>query len=140
MPATFESFGIKFLYPDNWTVSARGDDESDEGVTLDLPSGGFFSIEVDDEGLTNEELIKRVHETLRGEYNEIEVEDVTLDGAGENEQTTELRFYYLDLLIVSRLVLLNRQRETLMVQIQAESRDFEQNEQVFAAILQQIRV
>ncbi|NND97797.1 MAG: hypothetical protein HKN47_10765 [Pirellulaceae bacterium] len=139
MPATFESFGIKFLYPDNWTVAQRAEDEGDNGMTLDMPSGGFFAIEVENEGLDDDEVIAKIADTIKAEYNEVEVEDVTLEGASRGERAAEMRFYYLDLLIVSRVVLLKATGETLVVQIQAESRDFDENELVFAAILQQIR-
>ena len=139
MPATFESFGIRFLYPDNWTVAQRGEDESDEGLTLELPSGGFFSIELEDEGHSDDEVIKRVEEAIRVEYHEVETEEVALNDASEDERCVDMRFYYLDLLIISRLVLVKRDAETLIVQIQSESRDFDQNEPVFNAILKQIR-
>ncbi|QDT08973.1 hypothetical protein [Planctomycetes bacterium K23_9] len=139
MPATFESFGIKFLYPDNWTAAERSEDEGDTGVTLEMPSGGFFSIELEDEGLSEAEVIERVRAAIAEEFGTVEVSDVTLDGAGENEKAVEMGFYYLDLLVVSRLVLINAVAETLIIQMQAESRDFDQNEAVFAAILQQLR-
>ena len=45
MPATFDSFGVKFLYPDNWTVLDRGEEEDETGITLELPSGGFLCID-----------------------------------------------------------------------------------------------
>jgi hypothetical protein len=51
----------------------------------------------------------------------------------------DFRFYYLDLLITSRLVIVATDEATLVVQMQAESRDFDANEMVFAAILKQIR-
>ena len=139
MPATFESFGIKFLYPDNWTVTQRGEDEADTGVTLEMPSGGFFSIELEDEGLSDADVIEKVRAAIVEEFNEVEVEEVKLDGAAEHERCVEMRFYYLDLLVVSRLVLIGLSAETLIIQMQAESRDFDQNETVFAAILQQLR-
>lgn len=139
MPATFESFGIRFLYPDNWTVAARAEDESDDGVTLELPSGGFFSIELEDEGRSDDEVIDRVAATIREEYQEIETEPVILAGASEGETCIDMRFYYLDLLIISRLILIKLQGETLIIQVQAESRDFDENERVIEAILQQIR-
>ncbi len=139
VPATFESFGIKFLYPDNWSAAARSEDEGDTGVTLEMPSGGFFSIELEDEGLSEDEVIERVRVAIAEEFDEVEVEEVTLEAAGDRERCVEMRFYYLDLLVVSRLVLLNKGGETLVVQMQAESRDFDANEPVFAAILQQLR-
>ena len=139
MPATFEAFGIKFLYPDNWTIADRAEDESDAGTTLDLPSGGFLTIEMEDEGLGNDEIIEEIAKTIRAEYDEVEIDDVVLPGAVEGERAVDMRFYYLDLIVVSRVVLINSEQGTLVVQAQDESRDFEKNEAVFAAILQQIR-
>jgi hypothetical protein len=139
VPATFESFGVKFLYPDNWTPAERAEDEGDTGVTLEMPTGGFFSIELEDEGLSEEDVIERVREAIATEFGEVEVEPVQLEGAIHGERTVELRFYYLDLLVVSRLVLMPAKAETLIVQMQAESRDFDTNEPVFGAILMQLR-
>lgn len=139
MPATFESFGVKFLYPDNWSAMQRDDDEGDTGVTLEMPSGGFFTIELEDEGLAEAEVIERVRAAIAEEFGEVEVDETELAGAVSGERTVEMRFYYLDLLVVSRLVLMPMNAETLIIQMQAESRDFDQNESVFGAILQQLR-
>ena len=140
MPATFESFGIKFLYPDNWIVAQRDPEEGDHGLTLELPGGGFFSVERDDEDdLSDEELLAKVCETIHAEYEDAESEPVTLDNALEGERAVDLRFFYLDLLIVSRVILMKVDGARLLIQIQAENRDFDTNAMVFAAILQQIR-
>ncbi len=139
MPATFDSFGIHFLYPDNWKIAQRPEDEGGEGVTMELPSGGFFSIERDQQGLLDEELIEDVSDTIAEEYDEIERGDIVLDDAGDDERTVDFRFYYLDLLIVSRLILITLGDSRYLIQMQAESRDFDSNEMVLAAILKQIR-
>ncbi len=139
MPATFDSFGVQFLYPDNWQVAQREEDESNEGVTMELPGGGFFSIERNREGVLDEELIEEVAETLEEEYEEVEREEVELDEAPADERVVDFRFYYLDLLIVSRLILIDIGGDRYLIQFQAESRDFESNEMVLAAILKQIR-
>ncbi|WP_182868439.1 hypothetical protein [Stieleria mannarensis] len=142
MPAQFDSFGVRFLYPDNWTVADRGEDEGDRGATLDFPGGGFFSLE-----LTGTEavgpLIDRIVSTIAADYEDLEREDVTLDVVPPGTAVTDLRFYYLDLLIVSRIAVLKRgdgsgTDDVLLVQMQAESRDFDKNEPVFDAILKQI--
>lgn len=142
MPAQFDSFGVRFLYPDNWTVAEREETEGDQGTTFDLPSGGFVSLERT-RASEVEELIDRIVKTIAADYEELEREDLTLDVLPENTPVTDLRFYYLDLLIVSRLVVLAMQaagedQQVLVVQMQAESRDFDKNEPVFAAILKQI--
>ncbi|MAI71190.1 MAG: hypothetical protein CMM01_09785 [Rhodopirellula sp.] len=139
MPAKFESFGIKFLYPDNWKEIERPVDEGSDGVTLELPTGGFVSLEQELEGKSVREIIEEVADSIGEEYDEIEREEVFLTGALPNEKSIDFRFYYLDLLIVSRLIILLAGGRTLILQLQAESRDFDENELVFAAILKQIR-
>lgn len=139
MPATFESFGIKFLYPDNWQVTERGEDEGTEGVTLELPCGGFFAIEREREGQLEEELLEEIATSLEEEYGEVEREKLQLGELADAERAVEFRFYYLDLLVISRLILIRIQGFTYVVQMQAESRDFDANELVFSAILKQIR-
>ena len=139
MPATFDSFGIKFLYPDNWKEIQRLEDEGSDGVTLELPTGGFFSVEKERDGQPVSEIIDEVADSIAEDYEEIEREEVSLTGASPDEKSIEFRFYYLDLLIISRLIILPSRDTTLILQLQAESRNFDENELVFAAILKQIR-
>lgn len=139
MPATFDSFGIKFLYPDNWSVMDRGEDEGNDGVTFELPSGGFFTIEREHQGELTGELLEGIADSMEEEYGTLEREDFHLDDAPEDERAVEFRFYYLDLLIISRVVVMKVRDATYVVQMQAESRDFDSNEMVFTAILKQLR-
>lgn len=138
MPATFDSLGMKFLYPDNWVISARSPEEGDQGLTLELPGGGFFSLEQNLEG-SDEEILERVADAIKEDYSEVESEEVVLADASENERAIDFRFFYLDLLIVSRVILITIGGRRLMLQFQAESRDFDANELVLEAILKQIR-
>jgi hypothetical protein len=138
MPATFDSFGLKFLYPDNWSRLDRGESEGDQGATLELPSGGFFSIERDRDGQPIEQIIEAVASSFESEYQEVEREDLPVDAREQIERGVEFHFYYLDLLIISRLLILNRDGIRYLVQMQAESRDFDSNELVFEAILKQL--
>ena len=139
MPKSFESFGVKFLYPDNWTLAERDEEGGDEGVTLELPGGGFFAVERERDGELVEELIEEVADSLAEDYGDVEREEVELPGASDQERCVEFRFYYLDLLIISRLTIMKLDGVTLVVQMQAESRDFDANEMVFEALLKQIR-
>lgn len=139
MPQSFESFGIKFLYPDNWKQMERPDDEGKEGVTLELPSGGFFTVEKFSVADQVDDLIKAIKESFDEDYGDVELERIAVDELPEVEDAFEFRFYYLDLLVISRLLILEREGSRLAIQMQAESRDFDENERVFAALIQQIR-
>ncbi|KAA5544385.1 hypothetical protein FYK55_08550 [Roseiconus nitratireducens] len=164
MPAQFDAFGIRFLYPDNWKIADRPDEEGDRGTTFDLPSGGFVSLEKT-RAEEVEPLVERIVDAIAADYEDLERETISLEGLPADAHAIDLRFYYLDLLVISRLVVLQLPRETevtpapadtlladvptavdpsrqgapmLVLQMQAESRDFDQNEPVFRAILKQI--
>lgn len=148
MPATFEGFGLQLLYPENWTLAPRSDDEGDQGATFDLPSGGFVSIETLPITRNDDELIDEIATMLRQQYDDVEFEEVDLPGTDGSERAVDLSFYHLDLVIFSRVVLLDAPASTrdqmpiagrILVQFQAESRDFGANEMVFLALLKQIR-
>lgn len=135
MPAHFDDFGLAFLYPDNWTIAARAEDEGGDGVTFELPSGGFFSIETVHEDRSDDELIQRVADAIIQEYGEAEREELA---APEGQRKVDFRFYYLDLVIISRALILSLGANTYLLQMQAESRDFDNNELVFEAIVKQL--
>jgi hypothetical protein len=158
MPKQFDEFGVKFLYPDNWTVAPREDQEGEQGVTLETPGGGFVAIEVIPAGDT-EEIVDRIVQAIREDYEEVERDETTLERLPVGASVTDLRFYYLDLLVVSRIVILpdpsngsalaesalaesalaeSAAGQKLMIQLQAESRDFDKNAPVLEAIVKQI--
>jgi len=148
MPSTFEGFGLKLLYPENWILVDRSDDEGDQGATFELPSGGFVSLETLPITREDDATFDEIDAILRGQYENVEREEVRLPGSDENERAMDVRFYYLDLVIISRVVLLDAPESTrdqmpiagrILTQMQAESRDFDANEQVFSALLKQIR-
>lgn len=177
MPAQFDSMGLRFLYPDNWTVAPSEETESSSGVgaTLDIPGGGFLSLEWTP-AADVDEMISRIEATICEEYEEVERENTQWDLVSPDTPVIDLRFYYLDLLIQCRFVLLTNlpaaeriaaqqvfsqrtasesgdqdagatpslaaftqgDHPVLVAHLQAESRDFDKNETVFAAILKQI--
>lgn len=139
MPATFDALGLRFLYPENWVIAERNATEGSEGVMLEFPGGGFFSIDRILTEKSDDEVIAAVADSITEEYEEAESEEVDPPGADPGERTVDVRFYYLDLLVLGRIILTTIGGQRYLIQIQAESRDFDRNEQVFEAILQQLR-
>ena len=141
MPATFSEMGLNFLYPENWDLH-KGEEKADEdvGVILDFPSGGFLSIELFDPEQDITSLIEQLTTAFRDEYGETETEELAEDSELRPGvlQAIDFRFYYLDLLVISRLMLIILGNRSYILQFQDESRDFEKNELVVSAILQQI--
>ncbi|GAA4456061.1 hypothetical protein [Novipirellula rosea] len=138
MPATFDEFGLRFLYPDNWT-SVVDEEEGGNSATLQLPSGGFCSIVRDQSQNLDEQLVDEIRDAIIVEYNEVESEILPIDSFFDNGLAVDLKFYYLDLLIMLRTIVTRIAGQRFVIQIQAESRDFDANEMVFGAILKQLR-
>lgn len=156
MPSTFESLGLKFLYPENWEIAQRAPEDGIDGVTFELPTGGFFSIErtrrSDDmemeiadraedaqEDAQEDALIDKIEKAIAEDYGEVEREIVPSDLFGQDTRQVDFRFYYLDLMIQSRVIFATIDRQRFAIQIQAESRGFDENELVFSAILKQLQ-
>lgn len=140
MPKTFSAMGVKFLYPDNWVSQTEGDNEKNPAVMLDLPSGGFFTLEPVESGQSLEVLVDQIAETFKDEYGEVEAEELQLksEDLPGIQFAVDYRFYYLDLLIISRLMFTEISGRNYAIQFQSESRDFEKNEMVINAILKQL--
>ena len=141
MPKTVTFGDLEILYPENWIPVGRSEDEG-PGVDWELPSGGFFSLEKRDaieNGLDPTlDWIETHRQQLIEDYENIEEETIESDLPAGATAGVEFRFFYLDLLILSRLYWVVRDGQPWTVQIQAESRRFEENERVFAAILRQL--
>ena len=139
MPQTNTDLGIELLHPENWTPAPR-EDATSGGVTFDLPGGGFFSIDPTDGD--DEEAIDRLFETtqsvIEADYGSVEREPLAAETARGMYRGEDFQFYFLDLIITSRLMILLGNDRDYAVQIQAEQRDFEKNEEVFQAILAQL--
>lgn len=147
MPATFEGFGVRFLYPENWTQLPRQEDESETGVTLEMPGGGFVSLEMVPLTRTDDIVIEEISQSLRENYDDVEQEPIDLPLLADDDRAWDFRFYYLDLMVVSRAVLMEPPMATrqdtplagrLLFQAQAESREFDANEPVMMAIIKQV--
>lgn len=137
MPATFDEFGVQFLYPDNWLLQGVESDDESDSVTLEMPRGGFFAVTKYRQPADLDDVLDRATAVMREEYPELECEPADFEeGDGD---ARELRFYYLDLLIVVRLTAMNINGDTILVQAQAESREFDASEPVFAAMMHSLR-
>ena len=143
MPASFSEMGLSFLYPENWNLQTSETESAEgSGFMFDLPSGGFFSIERVDPDENPSSMIDQITQAFQEEYGETETEvlDENIEAMPGVKLAVDFRFYYLDLLVISRLMLIQVDEVSFALQFQAENRDFEKNELVLTAILKQITV
>ncbi len=134
MPAKFDSLGISFQYPDNWTL-----DDSDallgrKSVTVFSPGGAFWSVTIHSELAEPAKLAAAVIEAMRQEYQGLEAQEALETMAGRDLTGYDLAFYCLDLTNTARVRSFRVGHSTYTVFCQAEDREFEQVQRVFQAM------
>jgi hypothetical protein len=134
MPARFDSLGISFQYPDNWTL-----DDSDallgrKSVTVYSPGGAFWSVTIQSGKAEPNKLTAAVVETLKQEYDSLEAEPIEETVAGHDLVGYDMAFYCLDLTNTAHVRSLRSAYTTYTIYCQAEDRDYACLKAVFAAM------
>lgn len=132
MPAVFDHLGVRFQYPDGWTLEA-GDETEGDDVTVFSPGGAFWSLTIRSEGDPGE-LMGVVVDAMRAEYDELDSEDVEDSIAGEKLTGFDLNFYCLDLTNTAQVRAFRRGAKTYLMIWQAEDREFDELVPIFRAI------
>lgn len=135
MPASFDQFGIRFDYPDNWTVESSEDDNSNAQVVVSGPQTAFWQLSKHPAGTELEPLFDEVLAALRSEYEEIEVEPEDEVVEGRMVRGFSVNFFYLDLTNTCWLRGFETPEANYLLVCQAEDREFAQVELVFRAML-----
>lgn len=134
MPAVFEKFGVRVLYPDNWQLIDVDGESTPFEFTLQSQETSVWTLYIYPPGHEVRPKVKEIIEGLQEEYKEVEVlptEEVIGD---TKTKGVDLAFFYLDLLVEARIRTLRTPSATLIWHYQAESREFEEREDVFKAI------
>lgn len=134
MPAVFEKLGIRFLYPDNWTLDEQEALGGNRSVSVYSPGGAFWSIALHAEGVDPHELAATALSTLKEEYADAEAEPVAEQIGGQTIKGYDLNFFYLDLTSTALIRGFRTSSASCLVLCQAEDREFEEVAPVFRAI------
>ena len=135
MPAEFQRDGIQFLYPENWKLDLQIPSENIVcALSLEAPSGAIWSVNVEQGLRDRQELVAKILETLRDEYDEVEAEPYT-GRIGDYETVGyEMYFYCIELVVKSVVQCYHTKDRTFLVMTQAESRDHDELDPVFGAL------
>jgi hypothetical protein len=132
MPAVFDHLGVKFQYPEGWSLEA-GDEADGEEVTVYSPGGAFWSLLIRERGEPSE-LMEVVVDAMREEYDDLDSEDVQDVIAGEQLSGCDLNFYCLDLTNTAQVRAFHPGTKTYLMLWQAEDREFDEIAPTFRAI------
>jgi hypothetical protein len=136
MSAVFENFGVSFMYPENWNLEdVSGDlDAGPKTVTVNSPTGGFWSLQVYEPAVDPQPLVDQFRLTMEAEYEGLESHP-TEEEVGEVKWSGyDLDFYYLDFVVSARVRSARVGKRTYVLSCQAETRDFDKLAPVFDAM------
>jgi hypothetical protein len=139
MPAVYDSLGVRFMYPENWTLDDGTDDEAPpeerhNAVTLYTPGGAFWSLAIYPPGDSATDLAAEVMRALRAEYDNMDVETVTEAVEGQDLIGYDMNFVYLDMTNTAKVRALHTPRATFVLYYQSEDRELAEIKVVLDAI------
>ena len=134
MPAVYENLGVRFLYPENWSVVDEERQDWPRSVTLQSPGTSFWTLLVYPPQQATGPMIDHVVDSIREMYDELEVLEGGETLAAVPTSGVDICFFYLDLLVEAKIRVLVTPSATLLWHYQAESKEFDAMEPVFHAI------
>jgi len=134
MVATYEKFGVRVLYPENWTVNDEQVEEWPRSVTIQSPQGAYWELQVYPNRINPARLIKQALTAMEQVYEDLEAEAVTEDLWEVTATGYDLHFFCLDFLVTSRIRSFHTGSRTCLLTCQAESREFDRQAAVFSAM------
>ena len=130
----FDKLGLRFDYPDNWTVDISDAQGGQAAVTVYSPDGGFWSVSAHAPGEPASRLSDAVVAEMREEYRELDMEPASDGVGGLMLPGYDLNFYCLDLTNTAAVRTLETADATYLLLCQAEDREWDRIARVFSAI------
>ena len=134
MPAVFEQFGVRLLYPENWQVTDVDAAGTPIEFTLQSQETAYWTLCIYPPGHEVRPRVKEIIAGLEAEYTAVEVIPIEEMIGDTKTKGVDLAFFYLDLLVECKIRTLRTPSATLIWHYMAESREFEEREDVFKAI------
>lgn len=135
MTAVFDKAGLRFQYPENWTITDENLTDAPQTVSVQVPGGGFWSVMLYDRPAESNALLRETLDEMRREYVSLESSTISDEFEGTVAIGYEMYFYCLDFLVCARVLAMKTPDGLpLLVLWQAEDRDFTTYEPVFRAM------
>lgn len=136
MPALYESSAFCFQYPENWRLVEDTDDTASDVVTVESPQGAIWTLACHDKGVDPKSLCLAALDALREEkeYVDFEVTAVEDEIVGLPSTGYDVYFSCIELIVAARIRCFCQNHQIFLTLSQAEIRDHEALEPVFAAM------
>jgi hypothetical protein len=134
MPGQYRSMGISFQYPENWSLDEEDVLAGEKSVTVYSPSGAFWSISIYPSMTDLGTLASHAWEAIKEEYGDTDVEEIRESVSGHELTGLDMNFFCMDLTSTAKIRCLQTPRAVYAIFFQAEDKELETLERVFAAI------
>ncbi|MEM9351643.1 MAG: hypothetical protein AAGA92_01390 [Planctomycetota bacterium] len=134
MPALYDSIGLRFEYPDNWSIESETESKGSQ-VVVSSPETAFWHAGKYDAGTELEPLFDEALAALRSEYRDMEVSYVEEKIDSQHVTGYDVDFYLFDFISTARIRGVNTAGATYLVVSQAEDREMRTVGPVFQAML-----
>lgn len=134
MPAQYSRHGLEFLYPENWTLVDDDANTIPRTVSIQAPSGAFWSLDIHPFGVRPADVADEFLRTLQAEYEDLEFEAIQETIAGEAAVGYDVHFYCLDFVVTAAVRGFRHGHATYVLTYQAEDREFDRLHPVFLAV------
>lgn len=134
MPSVYDKMGIRFLYPDNWTLDEEEALHGNKSVTVQSPGGAFWSIVLHPARTDPAELAVTALQVLKAEYEDSEAEPASEQIGQQSISGYDVSFFCLDFTNTALVRSFRIPGASCLVLCQAEDREFEALAPVFRAI------
>ena len=134
MTATYQKDDLKFLYPENWTLTDTPE-EDHRAIHLESP-GGFivWSVHLHPQDTDVDFLLDQTVDALRVTYPDLVLSTDAVEFEEFPGKSFVALFFCLDFLVRTRLQVYQTPKHTMLLWYQCEERDFDQQKIVFQAI------
>ena len=95
---TYQANGLYFAYPSNWELEETEMDEVEGAIQLSNPTGAFWILRKYPLETDVDEIVESVVETMRTDYQDMEIERQEKTLFGKTLRGAEMNFFYLDLM------------------------------------------
>lgn len=134
MPSQYTNFGLRFSYPDDWSVVDEEKITWPRRVSVQSPESAYWELQVYPPDYSPMALTDQTLEIFREEYEDVDSTPVQEQIRDSQVVGYDLDFFCLDLMVTCRVRSFSLGGQTLLLISQAESREYEARQDVLDAI------
>ena len=140
--ATFERDGVRFQYPENWTVEASESEGGDGGwaVSVQSPETAFVLVALHPDAESLADLADKTLDAIKAEYKELDAENAVETLAGRVAIGHNIDFLTLDTTVTCWTRCVDTPAGPLLVLCQTSEHDRDRNEPVLRAVCASLQI